>query len=74
MNLDIGTVTGQLKRAPEWEADKLYGWRDNRLDHVYTIALNQAWEGKDGWTLWIEGEIPLVRNEEYGPFQKPKSK
>lgn len=58
---DMGTVSGKLERDPKWKANKLYGWWNPMMDHVYTIALSQAWEGKDRWTLWIEGEIPLVR-------------
>lgn len=58
---DRGTVSGKLERDPEWKANKLSGWWNGRMDHVYTIALNQAWEGKDGWTLWVDGEIPLRR-------------
>lgn len=58
---DMGAVSGKMERDPEWKANKLYGWWNPMMDHVYTIALSQAWEGKDRWTLWIEGEIPLRR-------------
>lgn len=61
VNPGIGTNSGKLERDPEWEANKLYSWLNSRMDHVYTIALTQAWEGKDGWALWVEGEIPLIR-------------
>lgn len=35
-------------------------WKDDS-DRAYIEAFNQAWRGKDGWALWVEGEIPLRR-------------
>lgn len=61
INPGAGTVSGKLERDPKWKANKLHGWWNPMMGSVYTIALAQAWEGKDGWTLWIEGEIPLRR-------------
>lgn len=61
VNPDVGTIRGTLERDPEFKANKLSGWWNGRMDHVYTIALSQAWLGRDGWTLWVDGEIPLRR-------------
>ena len=29
------------------------------MDGIYIEALCSAWYGRSGWTLWIEGDIPL---------------
>lgn len=70
VNSDIDTLRGKLVRDDVWPADSAPGW----VVHGMGITDIIAWYGEDGWTLWIEGEIPLVQNKEYGPFQKPESK
>ena len=31
------------------------------MDNTYVRSLIDAWRGDDGWTLWVEGEVPLAR-------------
>lgn len=61
VNPDVGTNGGVLKRELGFSAQSPFGWWNTGMDISYTCALVRAWEGKGGWTLWIEGEIPLVR-------------
>ncbi|MFW0120304.1 hypothetical protein ACN08Y_10360 [Rothia sp. P5764] len=57
----LGTLTFRLDRNPEFQENYPLGW----VKGVSTIApawkfiLEDAWEGCGGWSLWVEGEIPL---------------
>lgn len=58
---EMGTLHGTLNRDKRCAPDSFYGWWDGETDSVYIRALCPAWSGTYGWTLWIEGEIPLIR-------------
>ena len=58
---ELGTLHGTLERRESAESDSPDGWWRSGMDYVYVTALIQAWRGEDGWTLWVEGEIPLRR-------------
>ena len=59
---EMGALHGTLNRDKSCSPDDFYGWwDDDKTDLVYTRALCHAWHGRNGWTLWIEGEIPLRR-------------
>ena len=60
-NPDVGTLEGELERRGRVESDSPDGWWKGGMDYIYVNALIEAWRGEDGWTLWVEGEIPLVR-------------
>lgn len=57
VNPDIGTHRGKLVRDDVWPADSASGWV------VYGMGITDitAWHGDNGWTLWVEGEVPLIR-------------
>lgn len=60
VNPSIGTLRGELKRNTAWSENSVAGWyRRDDVDHSYAHALVSAWNDEDGWTLWIDGEIPL---------------
>ena len=61
VNSGIATVAGVLVRKRESSEDLYTGWCSVGMDDVYLTALSRAWNGFDGWTLWLEGEIPLRR-------------
>lgn len=51
------TLKGKLERDNLMPSDFASGWQVYGVGLVYITA----WHGRDGWTLWVEGEIPLVR-------------
>ena len=61
VNPDVGTNGGVLKRELGLSAQSPFGWWNTGADISYTTALVRAWDGRDGWTLWVEGEVPLRR-------------
>lgn len=61
VNSGIATVAGVLVRKRESSEDLYTGWCSVGMDDVYLTALSRAWNGFDGWTLWLEGDIPLRR-------------
>lgn len=56
-----GEIHGTLKRNAEANAGLSGAWRSRDMDEVYNAALWAGWRGKRGWSLYIEGEIPLRR-------------
>lgn len=60
-NRSIGTLRGELKRNTAWGENGVAGWYRRDMDYSYVNAFVSAWNGEDGWTLWVEGEIPLIR-------------
>ena len=55
-----------------WESEGNF-WFTTSGGNVWADALREAWQGENGWTLWVEGEIPLRRKtadqlEEYTYF------
>ena len=58
---DVHTLQGELKRFSHYYPFTTNAWWDDDEDPVYVSAFKKAWNGEDGWTLWIEGEIPLRR-------------
>ena len=61
VNPEMGTLHWTLKRDKRCAPDSFYGWWDGETDSVYVRALCPAWSGSYGWSLWVEGEIPLAR-------------
>lgn len=61
VNPDIGTNRGMLKRITSGKAEFCGSWWNASMDDAYIRALIHGWAGEDGWTLWLEGDIPLVR-------------
>ena len=54
-----GSLSGKLVRDDCWLANSGSGWEVHGMSADYLTVT--AWYGEDGWSLWIEGEIPLVR-------------
>lgn len=61
VNHIIGTLRGELKRNTAWSENGVAGWYKRDMDPSYVNAFVSAWGGEDGWTLWVEGDIPLIR-------------
>lgn len=57
----VGTLYGTLKRDDEVAAEHCEAWWNGLMDESYTTALWSGWNDKHGWTLYVEGEIPLRR-------------
>lgn len=43
-----------------WESEGKF-WFTTSGGKVWAEALREAWDGQNGWTLWVEGEVPLIR-------------
>ena len=64
-NPDVGTNRGELGRNETYTSERSAGWFYKSMDKTYVRSLIDAWRGDDGWTLWVEGDIPLVRKTAY---------
>lgn len=56
---EVGTLHGTLERNESRTADYHAGWWSKDADSLYRPAFIYGWTGYDGWTLWVEGEIPM---------------
>ena len=54
-----GSLSGKLVRDDCFLANNGSGWKVHGMGADYLTVT--AWYGEDGWSLWIEGDIPLVR-------------
>lgn len=61
VNRYVGTLRGVLMRNRRLKPDTSDAWWDEEATASYINALYDGWSGKDGWTLWVKGEIPLRR-------------
>lgn len=43
-----------------WESEGNF-WFTTSGGKVWAEALREAWDGQNGWSLWVEGEVPLRR-------------
>lgn len=61
-NPDISIVRGKMARNKYQPRDKETGWWTYGVhEDVYTLAFIQGWKGLGGWSLWVKGEIPMVK-------------
>ena len=61
-NPDISIVRGKMARNKHQPRDKETGWWTYGVhEDIYTLAFTQGWKGLGGWSLWVKGEIPLIR-------------
>lgn len=58
---ELGALRGKLDRDICSPIDDAHGWWDSGMDGIYIEAFDSAWCGRYGWTLWVEGDIPLIR-------------
>lgn len=61
VNPGVGELRGVLERDVLCSAERPGAWWKEDMDYLYAMALVYAWWGSDGWSLWVEGEIPLRR-------------
>lgn len=61
VNPDVATLPGRLERNKLRPADKPAGWWREGANNLYVTAFIYSWTGSYGWTLWVEGEVPLRR-------------
>lgn len=60
---DMGTLTHKLERykAPNNDPKSLPRWITSAGESTWRQAFYAAWENKEGWSLWVEGEIPVKK-------------
>ena len=61
VNPDVGGLHWKLVRNKLRPAGIPAGWRREDANNLNVTAFVYSWTGSYGWSLWIEGEIPLVR-------------
>lgn len=61
INQDVGGLHGVLERNLDCNINHPAGWKSVSMDGVYISALIHAWNGDNGWELWVEGDIPMRR-------------
>lgn len=57
----VGTLHWKLVRNKLRPADIPAGWWREGADSLYRSAFVYSWTSSYGWSLWVEGDIPLVR-------------
>lgn len=58
---EMGTLHRTLKRDTLRPPGVPTSWLDGDKGRSYSYALIDAWRGENGWTLYVEGDIPLIR-------------
>lgn len=61
VNQDVGGLHWKLVRNKLRPADIPAGWRREDANNLYVTAFVYSWTCSYGWSLWVEGEIPLRR-------------
>lgn len=63
---ELGALTHKLERDASYVIDCPQGWCKEeassdwgRIYPVWGNALTSGWDGKEGWTLYIKGDLPL---------------
>lgn len=54
---DMGTLTHKMERFKDDTPSHYLGWVST--SSVWNMAFDLAWQGKSGWSLWVEGELPV---------------
>lgn len=55
-----GSLTYMMERNPAAPVYIWGGWDIGEEENFWTEMFAFSWKGQGGWTLWIEGEIPLT--------------
>ena len=61
MSCETTSIEAKLSRDDEffpWGANAWNLSNDNDVNHLWGF-FDDAWRGKYGWTLWLDGEIPM---------------
>lgn len=61
VNPDMGGLHWKLVRNKLRPADIPAGWRREGANNLHVTAFVYSWTGSYGWSLWVEGDIPLIR-------------
>lgn len=56
----FGVLEHILERDTEYDYDRPAGWYlAENIDVSWSNALNRGWKGLCGWTVYVEGDIPI---------------
>lgn len=61
VNPDAGGLHWKLVRNKLRPADIPAGWRREDANNLHVTAFVYSWTDSYGWSLWVEGDIPLIR-------------
>lgn len=58
---DIGTLFGTLNyRGVAFPMQDARSWSDPQIQpSIWCLVMRQAWDGEEGWKLYVKGELPL---------------
>lgn len=54
-------VTYKLERDPAYPLEVFEGWYTSDAEPAWEMSLDDSWRGAHGWTLWLDGEIPMKK-------------
>lgn len=62
----LGRLSYRMVRDEGCPTDSPYGWTPGNREECdgipgWASVFTEAWNGRKGWSLWIEGEIPLKK-------------
>lgn len=55
------TVTYKLERDPAYSLEVFEGWYTSDSARAWEASLEDSWNGEPGWTLYLDGEIPMKK-------------
>ena len=59
VNPDMETRRGKMEYNKTRPATRATSWLCENVNNLYAMSFVGGWSGVEGWTLWIEGDIPL---------------
>lgn len=59
LHSEMGILTHKMVRYKKYPQDVPGGWIGDEAPTLWTNAISASWRGHGGWSLWVDGEIPI---------------
>ncbi|WP_237185512.1 hypothetical protein [Rothia nasimurium] len=56
---ELGALTHRMERDSAYPPYEYVGWDEEASFAVWSEAFYSAWYGRNGWSLWVKGDLPL---------------
>lgn len=56
---ELGVLTYKLERDGRFPPAKYSAWYKTGCPTIWLEALINSWYGRNGWSLWVKGDVPL---------------